>query len=135
MYLKMLNESQKELFLELAYDLAVADGNYSSEEQKIIAGYCEEMQMNYGQKLSTRPINEIIELIRKGCQECEKRIIVFEAIGLAVIDSKYDKSERKIIESMIETFELENGFEIECEELIKEYMELQNRMNKLVIRD
>lgn len=38
MYLNLLKENEKELFICLAYDLASADGNYSDEEG-VISNY------------------------------------------------------------------------------------------------
>lgn len=133
MYLSMLNDTQKELFLELAYKLASIDGNYTEQEQFMIKGYCAEMQIEFQHIDISKSIEEIIELMQAECSEREKRIILFEAIGLALIDSDYDERERKMVGNMVEVFRIKNGFDKDCEKLLKEYIGLQNRINTLVL--
>ena len=43
MYLGLLNEVQKELYAELAINLASADGTFSEEERLVVDAYCQEM--------------------------------------------------------------------------------------------
>lgn len=43
MYLGLLNEAQKELYAELAINLASADGTFSEEERLVVDAYCQEM--------------------------------------------------------------------------------------------
>jgi len=40
MYLNLLEEKSKKIFLKLVCQLEAADGNYSSEEKMMIAEYC-----------------------------------------------------------------------------------------------
>ena len=42
MYLTLLNEKEKEIFLGVAFQLAAVDGYYSDEEKEMINGYCQE---------------------------------------------------------------------------------------------
>lgn len=133
MYLTLLKEEQKELFLGLAFHLASADGDYSDEEKAVIAGYCQEMQMTFDQDKMVKPIKEIISKINLSCNSCEKRIIVFEAIGLVMADNNYDEVERRIVKLMTDTFDLGDRFAKNCEVVLNEYISFQNRINKLVI--
>ena len=133
MYLVRLNKEQKNLFLELAHCLASIDGNFSDTERVMIMAYCNEMQIEFNPGIKVRAINEIIDLLAKECGELERKIIIFEAIGLAMIDSNYDELERKLITSIIDAFEFEYDFGKECEALLSDYIELQNRINGLVL--
>lgn len=40
MFLSMLNETQKRLFLDFAHHMASIDGNYSNEEKEMVKSYC-----------------------------------------------------------------------------------------------
>lgn len=133
MYLALLEEEQKELFLGLAFEFAKVDGNYSDEEKTVISGYCQEMQIVFNQEKMVKPLNELISKINLSCSIQEKRIIVFEIIGLAMADNNFNENERKIVELMIDAFELESGFIEECESVLNEYITFQRRINKLVI--
>ena len=133
MYLSLLNEKQKSLFLGLAYDLASFDGNFSNTEKMMISSYCQEMQMKFDQNNMVKPVNEIIEEMNVECGLREKKIIIFESIGLAISDGNYDVPERELIGSMIRKFNVEHDYAGQCENVLKEYITLQNKINRLVI--
>lgn len=133
MYLARLNKEQKEIFLEFVHYLASIDDDFSDVERITIESYCNEMQIEFRSDIKPRSMDEIIDSLVKECGELEKRIILFEAIGLAMIDSNYDESERKLIESIMDAFEIEGKFCKDCESLVNEYIGLQNRINRLVL--
>lgn len=133
MYLALLKEEHKELFLGLAFNLALADGDYSDEEKAVIASYCQEMKIVFNKEKMVRPVNELISRINLLCDIQEKKIIVFETIGLAMSDYNYDERERKLIKLMTDTFDLGDGFTNECESILNEYISFQGEINKLII--
>lgn len=129
----MLNERQKQLFLGLAYYLTSIDGDYSIEEKRMIDSYCYEMQMDFNMEIVNRPIVEIIKEMQMVCGEREKKIIIFEVIGLAMSDCNYDEDERRFVCSIIEKFDIEKSFGQQCETILNEYIEFQNKINKILI--
>lgn len=133
MYLARLSKDQKEIFLEFVQCLASIDDDFSDVERITIESYCNEMQIEFRPDIQPRPMNEIIEIMTKECGQLEKKIIVFEAIGLAMIDSDYDESERKLIISLMNAFGIEDDFGKKCEVVVSDYIELQNRINGLVL--
>lgn len=133
MYLSVLNSAERVLFLGLAYHLATSDGEYSSEEQATIEGYCQEVQVQFDDNTMIKPIDYIINELTIKSNVKVKKIIVFEAIGLAMADNNYDEGERNIVNQMISAFGLDSIFSNECEQVIKEYISFQNRINKLVL--
>lgn len=133
MYLAMLNETQKKLFLEFAHTLASIDGNISEQEHQMLKEYCAEMRIEYQADITVKSMDEIIDLIEKEFSDLEKRIMVFEAIGLAMVDSNYDESERKMIADLAKIFGIRNGFDKDCENILKEYIGIQCRMNEIVL--
>lgn len=133
MYLSMLSTEQKKLFLDLAYGLASIDGDYSLSEKKMIAAYCDEMKIEFDEGAERKPIDEIIDLMSSLYNIHEKKIVVFELIGLAMSDNNYDESERALINNMLDKFKLKHSFADECENIINEYIVFQNKINKIVL--
>lgn len=133
MYLGLLNEEKRELFLDICFCIASADGEYSADEKVLIAAYQKEMNTEYDPMVSKKKEKEIIQLLSTMCTEQEKKIIIFETIGLAQVDGNYDKTERTIIEKMAKTFEIKESYTKECEQLLEEYLKLQSRINQTVL--
>ncbi len=132
MYLALLNEKEKELFLGLAYNLAYIDGNYSDKEQKLINEYCQEMQIQFAAETMVKSVDDIISAINQMSNDKIKKIFLLELIGLAMIDGNYDDSEKKIVYKMGKEFDLEVDFISGCENVISEYISFQERMNQLI---
>lgn len=133
MYLSYLNEKQKYLFLEFAYCLAVSDGDYSIEEENLMNAYCDEMSIIFDlNKITDKSPKKIIEKINFECNQQEKKIFIFEALGLVLSDLNYTESEKQIIDIALNKFGLKENFKNDCENIIREYMNLQNRVNNLI---
>lgn len=133
MYLSLLKEEQKELFLDLAYQLALTDGIYGKEENKTMEAYSKEMDVEFRMDREIKGIDYVIGELEKLCDEREKKIIVFEAIGLALSDNHYDVSEKEFIFSIIKRFDLKSEFGEKCEKILNEYINFQRRVNELII--
>lgn len=133
MYLGMMKESNKKLFLELAYKLACVDEDYSKAEQEMMKAYCTEMQVSMDICDTNCDVEEILKQMKEECNGLEKKIIVFETIGLAMADSVYDKREKAFIDKVLKLFEVEKEYGEDCEEVLGEYFALQNRINQLVL--
>lgn len=133
MYLSMLSGKQKENFLELAYQMAFIDNDFSEKERIMIESYCHEMWIAVPEVIRAGSINEIIESMKSECTILEKKIIIFEILGLALVDGNYDETERKVIEEITKIFEIEETFLTESEDLLKKYIDVQNGMNALVL--
>lgn len=133
MFLSALNKEGKELFLELAFNIAMIDGVYSDEEKVLMGCYCQEMQITFNKENMTKSTDEIIKEINNKCDSRSKKIMIFEAIGLGMVDGDFDGDERAIILKMLEEFNIDVKYASECENAIKEYLEFQTKLNKIVI--
>lgn len=80
-----------------------------------------------------KPVNDIIEEMNDKCGMREKKIFVFEAIGLSMSDNNFDIMERRIVNAMIKKFEILEEFSVKCEQIIQEYIEFQEKIKALVI--
>lgn len=126
-------ENNQKLVTELAYVISSADGNFGEEEKNAIAAYCQEMQIEFQQEKDVRPMADIIEGLSDFGDLISRKIIIFEAIGLAMVDGNYDKKEREIIEHLMAAFHLEMDYARRCEAIISKYIEISDKIKKLVI--
>ena len=128
MYLIMLDEKEKEAFLGIAYALTSADGSFSDEEKSMISAYCDEMAIRDVDS-PIRSMDESVEIIRTSSSMQVKKIVIFEIVGLALVDGNYDESERELIVKIEKDFDISAGFSDDCEKLIREYLDLQSNIN------
>ena len=133
MYLNLLKDNEKELFLEMAYYLAAADGNYSDSEKLMMKEYCKEMQVEILHGTIKRTVEEIFDEINNKSDEKAKRIFIFELVGLALVDGCYDESEKEFINKMANKFSVNGQLTGKIEKTLREYIMLQDEMNKLIL--
>lgn len=135
MFLEILNEKEKELFLSLAYDLSAADKDFSPEERELISGACREMNIAFDMDKVELSVDKVIEQINSVCSLQSKKVMIFEAMRLAASDEEYDDDERKIISDALAKFGLGKEYHDKCEAIINEYAALQYKMQELVLED
>ncbi len=82
MYLALLSEKEKEMFLGVAFNLAAVDGDYSDEEKTVINGYCQEMQCIFDEKTMVKPMDVLIKDIKSNS---DNRIKKFLFLSLSVL--------------------------------------------------
>ena len=133
MYLNLLKDNEKELFLEMAYYLAAADGNYSDSEKLMMKEYCKEMQVEILHGTIKRTVEEILDEINNKSDEKTKRIFIFELVGLTLVDGCYDESEKEFISKMANKFSVNGQLTGKIENTLREYIMLQDEMNKLIL--
>lgn len=133
MYLSLLTSELKNRFLDLSLILIAADGKITDTEEKILMEYCSEMNISPPENTSSPNLNELLDIISETADTKQKKIIVFELMGIALADSNYDGTEKKIIELASVYFGLENDYLEKCENIITEYLSLQNKINDIVI--
>lgn len=135
MYLANLCDESKKLFLDMAYKMVFVDGEYSDSEKVMMNAYCYEMTIAADEINENISIEELVHKMNSVCLEQEKKVIVFELIGLAMADSNYDAKERELIEQLRCEFGLKQEFCTECEKMIDAYLKLQLSIDKVVIGD
>lgn len=133
MYLALLNKEQKEIFLGLAYNLSNIDGDYSSSEQQMIESYCGEMNIKYSDSIAKVELNTIMENINKIFDNKSIKIVLFELIGLAMVDNNFDETEHAFLNSIQNLFSVDSEFMSKAENYIKNYLDLQLNINTLIL--
>lgn len=132
MYLSILKENEKKMFLDLAYALSSADGNMADEEKTMIHHYCDEMGI-VKQTPSAVVKTEVVKELVETSELQSKKIIVFELIGLAMADNSYNETEKQFIIEIVSKFDLPNNFVNSCEKIILEYLSFQDKINNLIL--
>lgn len=133
MYLGLLNEKEKKMFLDFAQYVSASDGNVGVEETETLKSYCVEMNISTQFEKPIKTVDNVIEEINSLCDDRSKKIIIFELIGLALSDNSYDIAEKNLINSAIESFNMDKNYIQECEKIISEYISFQNRVNALIL--
>lgn len=133
MFLSLLNTEQKKLFLSLAYNLAMSDGNFCENERVVMKRYSMEMNMEMNMEDVDKDINRVLSGISDISGVREKKIIIFELVGLAMADYNFDKGEREIVQKALATFGLNHEFGVFCEKKLTEYFNLQEELNAKIL--
>ena len=133
MYLTLLNEKQKEFFLGLAYNISNIDGDFSNDEQDMIESYCKEMNIEYSDSIAKQKIDFLLSNITSIFDEKAIKIILFELIGLAMVDNNFDTSERNFLNKIISLYPIDEKIINNIEDYIKSYLDLQNKINNLIL--
>lgn len=134
MYLALLNKEQKECFLGLGYNISNIDGNYSESEQKLLESYCDEMNLDYSDSVAKKDLESLLATITNLFDERSIKVVVFELIGLAMVDNNFDESEYNMINKIIEKFMIGSDFIEKCKSLINAYIEVQYNINSLILK-
>ncbi len=131
----MLSEKQKYYFLGLACSVAAIDGDFSTIEEELIKQYCREMQISYNSDELKTAANDVSNSIFEITEWdiTAKKIIIFELIGLALSDNRYDYSEKNFINMIGNSFDIDENFTDSCEIAISSYIQFQNTLNKIII--
>lgn len=91
MYLEMLTETERKIFLDLAYQAMECDGEISQEEVEIIASYEVECRLP-GYKRTQRTEKECIKLLKKS-EMSHRRIVLLELTGIWSADNVWKDAE------------------------------------------
>lgn len=133
MYLSIINETIKPHFLILAKSLCKIDGVYDDKERATISAYCKEMGIA-DTDFSAKDLKETITYLDTNCSKQEKKIIVFELVGLACVNHAFTKDERELIHLASTSFNLSKDYVDDCEKLIQQYFNFQESIDKLVMQ-
>jgi len=130
MFLNRLNKKEKEAFLELAHYIANVDGEFSESEKGIIDKYCMEMQIddiNFDENKF-----DIYETLGKITNKRSRKIVVLELMALIYSDDFLHEKERKILEKILEEFDLSYNLSIVYTQWAKTMLSMYIQGNALI---
>ncbi len=124
MFLQNLGKDKSELFLDIAICLSNADNNFFDKERETIAGLCDEMKIPF-RKTTSADFETALNGIAGNSSSEEKKMILLESIGLAIVDGVYDEREKKLILQMVTSFGLKDKDYCDALHLVESlYMQL-----------
>lgn len=121
MYLGLINDKCKSLFLGLAQKLVKADHVVDAAEKEMIDQYAFEMGIDV--VVPHKDFYSLLDDINQLASDQEKRIIVFELMGLAVADNVYAPEEQKMMSLVAQRFLISSEEMTRLAEMIKQYYE------------
>lgn len=165
MFLNKLKPENQEKFLQLACILCHADGNYAEQERQMMRLYSAEFEREDGVSIVEKfeadeeahsqegekdfqlayRFRSVIEDVKENSNMKERKIILFELMGLSYVDKSFSEREEKLIEDAYEAFEFKEDsftliqdreyyFDIAAvKRMFNEYMELQKEMTSYVL--
>lgn len=106
MFLNVLNQEEKNKFMEFVYVVANIDGDYDESEKELVNNYQVELGIKQLPEI-TDSVEDLINYFSK-CLESVKKIIVFEVYGLILSDNVISPEEKKILDSFEKQFAIDN---------------------------
>ena len=100
MFLNLLQEGNKRLFLELSVKAAMTNDIFSTEESELIKAYCREMNIPEEIPAAEEPLDNFLNNLSSHADSVEKKIVVLETLGLVRADGLYDEKERAFMEKL-----------------------------------
>jgi hypothetical protein len=132
MFLHLLNQKEKEYFLELAYLVAKADNDFAEEEKTIIQQYRIEMNLDvsiYQTKELT--LEKIVNFFKDSLRKIQK-VTFLEIYALTLCDNIFRKEEEKILINMQKEFSISNSDKEKTLNIIKNLQEIYTEANDVI---
>lgn len=115
MFLSVLDREEKDAFMNLLYNVAKIDGNFTETEQAYINAYSVEMGLDMaGEDAYVNTNEELIEQLSSSSKRNQK-VIYIELIGLMLTDGMH-KKEKSFLDVLAKGFSIT---EDETAEIIK----------------
>lgn len=123
MFLEMLKDEQKDLFLQLAVVAAKANGKFDETEQEMLIKFANEMNIEPKSE-SNKSFDELVDELAKISSKKEKKIILFEAIGILNSDGEFDEKEAEYLANVAKKFDISKEDLEYMMSLVSYYIEL-----------
>lgn len=119
----MLKDEQKDLFLQLAVVAAKANGKFDETEQEMLIKFANEMNIEPKSE-SDKSFDELVDELAKISSKKEKKIILFEAIGILNSDGEFDEKEAEYLANVAKKFDISKEDLEYMMSLVSYYIEL-----------
>lgn len=106
MFLQIMNQEEREKFLEFVYKVANIDGEYAEEEREIINSYKQELGLT--EVKDTAGIDALVDYFSLKSIEL-KRVIYFETTGLINSDDNIAEKEAEVLFLMKDKFKFDES--------------------------
>ncbi len=130
MFLKSLMQGEKFAFYSIAKYLVSIDGEYSAEEQNLMNGFLQEMELNESQISYIKP-EDAIEMLTFSSPSTRRKIYI-ELIGVTLCDEYLHDDERKYLDRIANDFLIDEDTRNKLFDLVTQLLNLYKTMHTLV---
>ncbi len=130
MFLKSLMQGEKFAFYSIAKYLVSIDGEYSAEEQNLMNGFLQEMELNESQISHIKP-EDAIEMLTFSSPSTRRKIYI-ELIGVTLCDEYLHDDERKYLDRIANDFLIDEDIRNKLFDLVTQLLNLYKSMHTLV---
>ncbi|MBP5530037.1 MAG: TerB family tellurite resistance protein [Lachnospiraceae bacterium] len=134
MFLEILQDDQKDLFLQLAVIAARENGYVDEAESEMLLKFASEMKIPPRAE-AIMSLDEIVDELAKSCDKREKKIVLFETAGIMNSDGEYNDEEYEFIKKIADKFEISEEELGAMMGLVSDYVALFNEIIITVIDD
>lgn len=132
MFLKQLNQEEKEIFLKLAIAVIRADEKIQESEKAFIAEYAHEMDIpSYDLNMDVDTYS-LFKIVKEKSSDTVKRIFLVELTACAYSDGDFAKEEKDLIDSMLTEFGLKKHDLSECIKLLNNYTSIAAALSRFI---
>ena len=130
MFLKSLMQGEKFAFYSIAKYLVSIDGEYSAEEQNLMNGFLQEMELDESQISHIKP-EDAIEMLTFSSPSTRRKIYI-ELIGVTLCDEYLHDDERKYLDRIANDFLIDEDTRNKLFDLVTQLLNLYKSMHTLV---
>lgn len=125
MFAKLLNQEEKEKFLELIFKIANCDNTFTEEEEELIDNYKLELGLN--EIKNTASMSALIDYFGEK-QDQIKKVVFFELYGMIMADGYIAAEEESIMRQLKSKFGLSEELHTQ---IISAVIQLQEAYDKV----
>jgi hypothetical protein len=122
MFLSLLKENNKELFLKVCVYASLANGVFADEEKAMIFAYCREMNIAERIPESDDGLESVLKDLVVSCDAVEKKIVVLEILGLIKSDGVYDEKEKLFMKQLADGLQINESVVDKLNSLLEIYV-------------
>lgn len=132
MFLNQLEQKTKNVFLEVCAYAAMANDVLEKEEEETMYAYCREMNICERMPNRERELSELLSYLSENANNCEKKIIILEILGLMKIDGVYDNREKEFMNILVDGLQMKKSILSKLEKLLDSYMNLYKEIYSVI---
>lgn len=108
MYLSMLSNEKKHLFLNLEIYMSKVDGDFSDGEKQIIDVHCIEMHIDNNNYEADMPQDEVLKQLKETLTHKEQRIVFLELVATIMADDVYHEEEEVLTNRLASVLDIDD---------------------------
>lgn len=122
MFLNLLEESNKELFLKVCVHASLANEFFAEEEKEMIYAYCREMNIKEQIPDESGDFGQVVDSLAAQTNDVEKKIVILEILGLIKSDGIYDEKEKCFMKELVERLKVQTDVLSKFNSLLEIYL-------------